>query len=71
MDKSIDANALTQHALHTLSDFSDPPSARELVDRIVQVGRYDKRMAQRSIQIALDRGELRLGKGLKLEPAHG
>jgi len=62
-----DTNAMVEHALHTLPDFSSPPSARELLDRIVQVGRYDRREAQRSIQIALDRGVMRLGKGMRLE----
>lgn len=62
-----DGTTLAQHATETLSDFSAPPSAMALVDRIVQVGRYDRREAQRSVQIAIDRGLVRLGAGLRIE----
>lgn len=42
-----DAGPLVRHLVDTLSDFSIPPTGSALVDRIVQVGRYDMRDAQR------------------------
>lgn len=58
---------MASHAAEALTDFGSPPTARQLVQRIVQVGRYDSREAQRCIQIALDRGAIRVGRGMRLE----
>ena len=62
-----EANAMTEHVVHALSDFGMPPTARALCGRIAQIGRYDARQAQRAVQMALDRGVVILGKGLRLE----
>lgn len=64
--KKQSGTELVSHVIDTMVDFSSPPTARELMNRIVQVGRLDAREAQRAIQIALDRGRLGLGEGLRL-----
>lgn len=63
---SDDTQELINHVVDTMTDFSSPPTARDLVNRIVQVGRFNTREAQRGIQIALDRGHIGLGQGLRL-----
>lgn len=45
---------------------SGPLSARELVAALVGKG-FGNREAQRSIQRELDRGSLKLGRGLRIE----
>jgi hypothetical protein len=61
--------APVEHVLNTLTDFTNPPTAAELVQRVVQVGRYGSRDAQRAVQVALDRGLITLGAGLRLQAA--
>jgi hypothetical protein len=58
--------ASVEHVVHTLTDFTGPPTAAQLVQRVVQVGRYTSREAQRAVQIALDRGLIKLGAGFRL-----
>lgn len=61
-----EAHPLVRHLVDTLSDFSNPPTGSTLVDRIVQVGRYDMRDAQKAFRMALDGGYVELGKGLRI-----